>query len=330
MKRMLSGIKPSGKLTLANYIGAIRHFVNYQNDYEMFVFIANLHAITVPQDRVELRNNTRNLAALYIACGLDPEKVTLFVQTDILEHANLAFIFNGIASMGELYRMTQFKDKSQKEEDGSIGVGLFTYPLLMAADILIYDPHYVPVGEDQKQHVELTRDIGLRFNHRFGDTFVIPEPLIPTVGARIMSLSNPLKKMSKSDEEGDKGCIYLLDDLAVARKKVMSAVTDSDKEIRFDVEQKPGISNLLTILSSIQGVTIDDLVNQFKGKSYAEFKTAVADAVVNLLSQIQARYQAIMSGDQLDVILAKGAEKARAYASRKLRKVEEKMGLRSK
>lgn len=330
MKRMLSGIKPSGKLTLANYIGAIKHFVNYQDTFEMYVFIANLHAITVPQDKLELRNNIRNLAGLYIACGLDPQKVTLFVQTDILEHANLAFIFNGIAYMGELARMTQFKDKTQKTEDSSVGVGLFTYPLLMAADILIYDPDFVPVGEDQKQHVELTRDIGVRFNQRFGDTFKIPEPLIPTSGARIMSLSNPLKKMSKSDDDNDRGCIYLLDDIAVAKKKIMSAVTDSDTTVRYDVATKPGISNLLTILSSLTNESVDSIVERFEGKSYSEFKSEVANAVATILETIQSKFKTIMEGDLLDKTLFEGAEKARAYASKKLRKVEERMGLRIK
>lgn len=218
MDRMLSGIKPSGKLTLGNYIGALKNFVKYQDQYEMYVFIANLHAITVPLDKLELRHNIQDIAALYLACGLDPNKTVLFVQTDVMAHANLGFVLNCHTYMGELKRMTQFKDKSQKLNDTSINVGLFTYPDLMAADILLYDPKYIPVGEDQKQHVELTRDLALRMNNRYGELFVVPEPLVAKEGARIMSLSNPLKKMSKSDDENDKGCIYLLDDVNVAKE----------------------------------------------------------------------------------------------------------------
>ena len=218
MDRMLSGIKPSGKLTLGNYIGAIRNFIKYQDEYELYVFIANLHAITVHQDKKELKQNIKDIAALYIACGLDPEKVTLFIQTDVMEHAQLGFILNCHSYMGELSRMTQFKDKSQKLTNESITVGLFSYPCLMAADILLYDPKYIPVGDDQKQHVELTRDIANRMNNKYGNLFTVPEPVMNKVGSRIMSLSNPTKKMSKSDDPNDKGCIYLLDDLNVAKE----------------------------------------------------------------------------------------------------------------
>ena len=207
MDRMLSGIKPSGKLTLGNYIGAIRNFIKYQDEYELYVFIANLHAITVHQDKKELKQNIKDIAALYIACGLDPEKVTLFIQTDVMEHAQLGFILNCHSYMGELSRMTQFKDKSQKLTNESITVGLFSYPCLMAADILLYDPKYIPVGDDQKQHVELTRDIANRMNNKYGNVFTVPEPVMNKVGSRIMSLSNPTKKMSKSDDPNDKGCI---------------------------------------------------------------------------------------------------------------------------
>ena len=255
MERMLSGIKPTGKLTLGNYIGAIRNFLKYQDEYEMFVFIANLHSITVPQDKLELKKNTYDLAALYLACGLDPEKTTLFLQTDVPEHANLGFVMTCHTYMGELNRMTQYKDKVQKLGDQSIGVGLFTYPTLMAADILLYDPQYIPVGHDQKQHVELTRDLANRFNNRHGETFVVPQPLVAKTGARIMSLSNPTKKMSKSDDPTDKGCIYLLDDPKVARKKIMSAVTDTGMEIKYDVENKPGISKLMTIMSCLTDIS---------------------------------------------------------------------------
>ena len=225
MKRMLSGIKPTGQLHLGNYIGALRHFVEYQDEYEMFAFIANLHCITVPQDPKELQQNLRDCVALYLACGLDPDRANIFLQTDVRAHAQLGYIMCCHTYMGELNRMTQFKDKMAHGEKNLSG-GLYTYPSLMAADILLYDPDYVPVGEDQKQHVELTRDLAIRMNNRYGELFHVPEPLVAKVGARIMSLSDPSKKMSKSDET-NKGCIYLLDDLKAARKKVMSAVTDN-------------------------------------------------------------------------------------------------------
>lgn len=328
MARMLSGIKPTGKLTLGNYLGAIRHFIAYQDSYEMFVFIANLHAVTTPQDKIELRTNTRDLIALYLACGLDPQKTTLFLQTDILEHANLAFIFNGLSYMGELGRMTQYKDKASKGEDTT--VGLFTYPVLMAADILMYDPQYVPVGEDQKQHVELTRDIAQRFNNKFGETFIVPEPKIAEVGARIMSLANPTRKMSKSDENGDKGVIYLLDDIEAAKKKIKSAVTDSEGIVAYDEVGKPGVSNLLIILSTITGEAIPSIVDRYHGQGYAGFKDEVANAVGNLLSGIQARYQQIISSDVIETVLREGAEKASLIARKKLMKVEDRLGLRLK
>ena len=236
MKRMLSGIKPTGQLHLGNYIGALRHFVESQNEYEMFAFIANLHCITVPQDPKELQKNLKDCVALYLACGLNPNKATIFLQTDVKEHAQLGFIMCCHTYMGELNRMTQFKDKQAKGEKNLSG-GLYTYPALMAADILLYSPDYVPVGEDQKQHVELTRDVAERMNNRYGKLFTVPEPLVAKVGARIMSLSDPTKKMSKSDET-NKGCIYLLDDLKVARKKVMSAVTDRLGKVHYDPENQ--------------------------------------------------------------------------------------------
>ena len=235
MKRMVSGIKPTGELTLGNYIGALRNFVKYQDDYELFVFIANLHCITVPIDPKELRKNLKDAIALYLACGLDPEKCTIFLQSDVFEHAQLGWIMTCMSYMGELGRMTQFKEKTSNATNESISTGLFVYPPLMAADILLYDANYVPVGEDQKQHVELTRDLAQRFNNRYSETFVVPEPLIAQVGARIMSLSDPSKKMSKS-EESNKGCIYLLDDLKAARKKIMSAVTDMVGKVNYDKE----------------------------------------------------------------------------------------------
>lgn len=326
MERMLSGIKPSGQLTLGNYIGALRNFVKYQDDYEMIVFIANLHCITVYQDPKQLRKNLKDAVALYLACGLDPKKSIIFLQSDVMEHAQLGHILCCNTYMGELNRMTQYKDKAAKGETG-LTAGFYVYPTLMAADILIYDADYVPVGEDQKQHVELARDIANRFNHRYSDTFKVPEPLVQKVGARIMSLSNPNKKMSKSDLDGDKGCIYLLDDLNIARKKIMSAVTDSFAKINFDPQNQPGISNLIQIVASLNNESIDHVVEKYKDYNYGEFKKVVADTVCNTLSQIQSRYQEIIEGNDLEKILDEGAKKASYLAHKKLTKVQRKVGL---
>lgn len=325
MKRMVSGIKPSGQLTLGNYIGALRNFVNYQEEYEMFVFIANLHCITVPQEPKELKKNLKDAIALYLACGLDPERSTIFLQSDVMEHAQLGFIMCCNTYMGELNRMTQFKDKQAKGETNLSG-GMYTYPSLMAADILVYDPDFVPVGEDQKQHVELARDLAVRFNNRLGDVFKVPEPLIPTVGKRIMSLSDPTKKMSKSDES-DKGCIYLLDDLAVARKKVMSAMTDNLAKVAYDPKNQPGVSNLLEIMSSLTGESVETLVTQFQDCGYGDFKKAVADVVVNELDKIQTKYRDIIASGQIERVLQEGSEKARRVAFKKLKKVQKKLGM---
>jgi len=326
MKRMLSGIKPTGQLHLGNYIGALRHFVESQNEYEMFAFIANLHCITVPQDPKELQKNLKDCVALYLACGLDPNKATIFLQTDVKEHAQLGFIMCCHTYMGELNRMTQFKDKQAKGEKNLSG-GLYTYPALMAADILLYSPDYVPVGEDQKQHVELTRDVAERMNNRYGQLFTVPEPLVAKVGARIMSLSDPTKKMSKSDET-NKGCIYLLDDLKVARKKVMSAVTDSFGKVHYDPENQPGISNLMQILSSLSNErSFEDIEKEFEGKGYGDFKKAVADAVCVKLEEIQTRYNEIINSDLIETTLANGAKKASAIASEKLNKVQKAIGM---
>ena len=325
MKRMLSGIKPSGQLTLGNYIGALREFVKYQDDYEMVVFIANLHTLTVYQDPKELSTNLRDTIALYLACGLDPQRSTIFMQSDVMQHAQLGFILSCNTYMGELNRMTQYKDKLAKGEE-SMTSGFYVYPTLMAADILIYDPAFVPVGEDQKQHVELTRDVAIRFNNRYGETFKIPEPLIPKGGARVMSLSDPTKKMSKSDAL-DKGCIYLLDTPEVARKKIMSAVTDTLGKIAFDPINQPGISNLLQIHSALSGRSIEDLVKEFEGQGYGTFKKAVAEEVVKLITVLQARYREIMDQGILDTVLAQGAAKARVLAEAKLQDVQRKIGL---
>ena len=326
MKRMLSGIKPTGKVTLGNYIGALSQFIKYQDEYEMYIFLADLHALTLPIDPKELRQNSIDLIAIYLACGLDPEKVCLFKQSEVHEHAELGYILTCNSNMGELSRMTQYKDKTQNMENGSIPTGIFIYPALMAADILLYDPDYVPVGVDQKQHVELTRDIAIRFNNRYGDKFKVPEPLMAKQGAKVYSLSNPTKKMSKS--ESDKGTIYLLDDVNISRKKIMSAVTDSENEIRFDMENKPGISNLLTIMSALSNRSIDDICNEYNGQGYGTFKKAVADVVCNFLSDLQNKVTEIKSSGVIEEILAKGREKASYIASKKLSKIYRTIGLK--
>ena len=328
MKRMLSGIKPTGQLTLGNYIGALRNFVNYQDDYEMIVFIANLHCITEYQEPAELRKNLTDAVALYLACGLDPNKATIFLQTDVHAHAELGYIMACNTYLGELNRMTQFKDKMAKGEK-NMTAGLFTYPCLMAADILLYDADYVPVGEDQKQHVELTRDLAQRFNNRYGETFNVPEPLIAKVGARIMSLSDPSKKMSKS-EETNKGCIYLLNDLKVARKKIMSAVTDSVGKVQLDKQNQPGLYNLIEIASSLSGRTMEDIVSEFADQGYGKLKAYTADVVCDTLASIQERYTQIIESRQIESVLKEGAEKASAIADRKIEEVKKVIGLEIK
>lgn len=324
MQTMLSGIKPTGRLTLGNYIGAIRQFVQYQDEYDMYIFIANLHAITVAQDPTELKKNTKDLIALYLACGLDPKKVTLFLQSDVRQHAELGWIMTCHTYMGELQRMTQYKDKTAKGETG-ITAGLFTYPCLMAADILMYDADYVPVGVDQKQHVELARNLAERFNNRYGDVFRVPQPLTPKVGAKIYSLQNPTKKMSKS-EENPKGTIDLLDDPAAARNKIKSAVTDSLGVIRYDPENQPGISNLLMIHSSLSNEPIESIVQRFENKGYGELKKEVGDIVFDFLSDLQKRYREIIASGQVDEVLREGNEKAGRIAEKKLRKIKKKLG----
>ena len=324
MQTMLSGIKPTGRLTLGNYIGAIRQFVQYQDEYDMYIFIANLHAITVAQDPAELKKNTKDLIALYLACGLDPKKVTLFLQSDVRQHAELGWIMTCHTYMGELQRMTQYKDKTAKGETG-ITAGLFTYPCQMAADILMYDADYVPVGVDQKQHVELARNLAERFNNRYGDVFRVPQPLTPKVGAKIYSLQNPTKKMSKS-EENPKGTIDLLDDPAAARNKIKSAVTDSLGVIRYDPENQPGISNLLMIHSSLSNEPIESIVQRFENKGYGELKKEVGDIVFDFLSDLQKRYREIIASGQVDEVLREGNEKAGRIAEKKLRKIKKKLG----
>jgi len=323
LKRVFSGVQPSGDIHIGNYLGAMRQFVALQDDYDCFFCVVDLHALTVPQDPVELKKNTIELAALYMAIGLDPKKVTLFVQSHVSAHAELAWLLQCITYFGELSRMTQFKEKSKGKE--SVSVGLFTYPDLMAADILLYKTHYVPVGEDQKQHLELTRDVAQRFNNRFGETFVIPEPMILKFGARIMSLTDPTKKMSKSDADPNNR-VNLLDDPDTIYRKIMKAVTDSESEIRLDWEKKPGISNLLTIYSLFTGMEVDEVVNKFKGQGYGTLKKELAEVVIDKLSVIQKNYKDISEEEVLRV-LKEGAERAEAVAVETLKEVKEKMGL---
>ena len=329
MKTLVSGIQPTGKLTLGNYLGAIKQFVALQNTLEegdeFFVFIADLHAITVPQIPAELRNAVKSLAAVYLACGLNPEKITLFIQSEVTEHAELGYLMQTISYIGELERMTQYKDKMQKQTQG-VSSALLTYPVLMAGDILLYNANFVPVGEDQKQHLELTRNLAERFNSRYSETFNVPNPLITKTGAKIMSLQDPTKKMSKSDPL-EKSCIYLLDDEATIKRKIASAVTDSDGVISYDPVNKPGIANLLTILSATTLVPINELVKKYKDANYSTFKADVAEAIVNELKPIQARYNELLKTQELDNVLNQGREKASYFARKTLTKVKRKMGI---
>ena len=325
-ERILTGIKPTGQLTLGNYIGVLKHLPKEVDRGECFYFIADLHALTLPIDPEVLRQNSIDLACFYMAAGLDTSKVTLFLQSSVSAHAEMNAIMQNYLYMGELSRMTQFKDKSSKMKESAIGLGLFAYPVLMASDIILYDASIVPVGEDQKQHVELTRDLVNRFNNRYGDILTMPKPEMRKVGARIMSLSDPTKKMSKSDPKGD---IFLKDDLAVIRKKIMSAVTDSGSEVKYDVENKPGISNLLTIYASLKDISIEEAEKEFVGYRYGDFKKAVADVVVNELETFQKKYREILESKAYEKVLLEGAKKANEVASKTLNRVKKAVGLLS-
>jgi tryptophanyl-tRNA synthetase len=328
MKRLVSGIKPTGQLTLGNYIGAIKQFVALQDeleDTEFFIFIADLHAITTPQNRQTLKKNIKSIAALYMACGLDPNKVNLFIQSEVPEHAQLGYVMESTAYIGEMERMTQYKDKKVKQTDG-IRTSLLTYPALMAADIIIYDADIVPIGDDQKQHLELTRNLAQRFNHLYGDTFVVPEGFFPKTGARIKSLTDPTKKMDKS-ADNPKSYILLLDDLNQVKNKIKSAVTDSDGKIKYDVENKPGVSNLLTIYASLTNRKIEDIEKQYENSNYQTFKLDLADIVVNTLKPIQEKYAELIKSPLLDEALNKGRDAASYVTRRKLSKVYKRLGL---
>jgi tryptophanyl-tRNA synthetase len=325
---VLSGVKPTGVPTLGNYLGALRNFVKLQksmSDYEFFIFVADLHAITTPQDPKELKQNIKNVAAMYLACGLVPEKLTLFVQSEVHEHAEMGYIMQSIAYIGELERMTQYKDKMQKQVTG-VTSALLTYPALMAADILLYDAKYVPVGDDQKQHLELTRDLAIRFNNRFGETFVVPEGLISDKGARIMDLQDPSKKMDKSSTN-DRGCVFLLDPLNIIKKKIRSAVTDSGSEVLYDQENKQGIANLMTIYSTITEMSYEDIEAKYRGLGYGDFKNDLAEIVAEEIGKIQTRYNELINSPGLQEILDAGQLRAQMIAKKKLAKVYKKLGL---
>jgi len=322
-KRIFSGAQPTGNLHIGNYLGALKNWVNLQNEYESFFCIVNLHAITLPQNPEILKQKTLDLARIYLASGIDPEVSTIFIQSDVSEHAELAWVLSTIARMGELERMTQFKDKGKGNRERA-GVGLFTYPVLMASDILLYGTHLVPVGKDQKQHLELSRDLAIRFNRDFGEAFVVPEPYIPPVGANILSLADPSKKMSKSDENAN-GSILLLDDNDTIIKKFKKAVTDSGTDIKFD-EARPAINNLLVIYQLMTGKTPAECEANFAGKGYGHLKTEIAEAVIAYLQPFQEKARSFTDA-QLNKILKDGAEKARVIARETLSDVYAKIGI---
>lgn len=323
--RILSGIKPTGKLTLGNYIGALKNFKSFQDENEVFIFIADLHALTLPIEPAELRENTRLLTAFYLAAGLDPNKVVIFRQSDVSAHAELNAILQNYLYMGELARMTQFKEKSQNMDNNAIGLGLFAYPVLMASDILLYNANVVPVGEDQMQHIEITRDVVRRFNNRYGEILVMPKAEIAKVGKRIMSLSEPEKKMSKSASE--KGDIYLVDSLKEIEKKIMSAVTDSGNEIKADVDNKPGITNLLTIYAALSDISLEEAELMFKDYRYGEFKKAVAAKVLEELAPLKKAAEDYLTSGKVEEVLREGAAKARLVADKTLLNVKKAVGL---
>ncbi|MGG3281640.1 tryptophan--tRNA ligase [Paenibacillus solani] len=323
MKTVLSGIQPSGNLTLGNYIGAIKNFVQLQEEHNCYFMVVDLHAITVPQEPSALRDRSESVAALYVAAGIDPSRAHIFLQSHVPQHAELGWIMTTLVNMGELERMTQFKDKSEGKE--SVGAGLFVYPALMAADILLYNANLVPVGDDQKQHLEITRDLAARFNHRFGNYFNIPEPFIPEVGARIMSLDDASKKMSKSNPvEGS--YIAMLDTPDQIRKKISRATTDSGAEVRYDPAAKPEVSNLMSIYSECAGLSLQEVQARFEGKMYGAFKKELGEVVVAALEPIQNRYYEIRQTGEIHDILAKGAEQAQKKATQILDGVKDKMG----
>lgn len=324
MKKILTGLKPTGELTLGNYIGAIKQMQKLQDQYESYLFVADLHALTIPQDPNELRRRIKDFLALYIACGIDPKKNMIYLQSENEYIPAISWLLECSTYYGEASRMIQFKEKSKQHKNFS--VGLLTYPVLMAADILYADIDFVPVGIDQKQHVELARDIAIRFNKVYGDTFVIPEPLISEAGIKIKDLKDPSKKMSKS-EENPNGVIALLDDEKSIRKKIMGATTDSEMNVHFDEVNKPGISNLMNIYSALSNKTIEEIEKEFEGQNYGTFKKKIADIVVETLIPIQERYHELLNSDELDLILDEGIAKSKEIAKNKYIEMKKKMGL---
>lgn len=322
-KRIVSGIKPSGDLHIGNYLGAIAQWTKLQDEYDVTIFIADLHAITVPQNPEDLRRRTIEIAKIYLAAGIDPLKATIFIQSQIHEHSELCWILNTLTRMGDLDKMTQFKDKAGEDNRETAGVGLFDYPVLMAGDIMMYDAELVPVGDDQVQHIELARTIGRRFNKKFGETFVIPQPLLRKDGARIMALDNPMKKMSKSSAS-ENSYIALNDEPEKARKKIMKAVTDSGTEIVY-TEEKPALKNLISIHALFSGKTTEEIEAMYVGKGYADFKTGLADVVCDFLEDFQAKYKAISDEDVMRIV-REGAEKVRPLAQKKIQEVKKLVG----
>ena len=328
MKRILSGIKPTGSLNIGTYLGSVKNFVKLQHqmpDYEFFIFIADLHAITIHKDKKELRAKIIELAALYIACGLDGERINLFIQSEVPAHSQMAYLLQCNSYVGELERMIQYKEKSKKQETG-ITVGLFTYPTLMAGDILLYDAEYVPVGKDQKQHLELARDIAVRINNKYNDIFTVPKPLIAEVGAKINSLTDPTAKMDKSGDN-EKSRINLLDPENMIKKKIKSAVTDSLGTIKYDPENRPGISNLMTIYHVITNISFEDIEKKYNGMGYKEFKEDLGEIVYQELKPIQEEYYKLVNSKELHDILDKGRERANQVAYKKIMKFNDRIGL---
>jgi len=324
MKRVFSGVQPTGNIHLGNYLGALKQFVELQNDHECIYCIVDEHAITVPQDPKELKEHILDVAALYLAVGVDPKKSIVFVQSDVSGHAELGWVLCCNSSTGELSRMTQFKDKSKNKE--SAPTGLFTYPVLMAADILLYDTDVVPVGNDQKQHIELCRDLAIRINNKYKKTFVVPEGRFMKAGARVMALDDPTKKMSKS-AENIHSRISLLDEPSKIKKSIMKATTDSEGFVKFDIENKPGISNLLSIYSALSGISIEELEAKYEGKGYGDFKKDLVEVTVEALAPIKERYEQIRYSDELIEILKDGAQRADAIAKKTMARVKENFGL---
>ncbi|MBE5735177.1 MAG: tryptophan--tRNA ligase [Clostridiales bacterium] len=326
-KTMLTGVRPSGSLTLGNYLGAIKNFVDKQELYDSYIFLADLHAITSYIEPKKLKHAIKDAIAMYLACGVDPKRTTIFKQSDVLEHGTLGFIMTFQTKISELSRMTQYKSKANTCHKDGVDTGLFVYPTLMVADILLYNTHIVPVGKDQQQHVELTRDLAERFNKRYGNTFEMPDVYVAPVGNKILNLQNPLEKMNKSDDGNNKGTIFLLDDIDIAKKKIMSAVTDGYNRVHFDEDNQPGISNLMSILSKITGEDFSSIEQRYLGRGYGEFKREVAEVVADLLRDIQAKYRIYCDEELQNHILVEGAKQAETIAKETLFRVKQSMGL---